>query len=88
MNVCVLGLEGDEKNQGQPPVPSLTLLGQTGILIRAGEYHCFIPQGKPNTHTHSHIFGLMHKKYTEGGRGTNHMKVCVCVSVPRMRLGI
>lgn len=71
MNVCVFGLEGDEKNQGQPPVPSLTLLGQTGILIRAAEYHCFIPGGS-QTHTHSHIFSHMHSKYTEGGRGTNH----------------
>lgn len=44
VNVC-MGLKGDGKNQGQPPVPSLTLLGQTGILIRVAEYHCFILQG-------------------------------------------
>lgn len=65
VSMYVLGLEGDEKNQGQPPVPSLTLLGQTGILIRAGEYHCFIPPGKPNTHTHSHVPSLVHTKYRE-----------------------
>lgn len=70
-NVRVLRLEGDEKNQGQPPVSSLTLLGSTGILIRAAEYHCFIPQ-RSRTHTHSHIFSHMRAKYTEGGGGTNH----------------
>lgn len=54
--VCVFvwrGCRVMRKNQGQPPVPSLTLLGQTGILIRAAEYHCFILRGKPSTHIHT-----------------------------------
>lgn len=77
MRMCtyVLGMEGDEKNQGQPPVPSLTQLGQTGILIRPGEYHCFIPLGKPNTHTSTHLHPHAHKVY----RGRERHKSCVGV---------
>lgn len=47
-------------------------LGQTGILIRAAEYHCFIRRG--SEHTHSHDFGRMHKLYTQ----TRGQGRCAC----------
>lgn len=51
-----------EREKGQAPVPFRTLLGQTGILIRALEYHCFILQGS-RTHTFTHLWARAHKVY-------------------------
>lgn len=62
VNVCVCecvfvgqGFQGKKKKkkktQGWPPVPSVSLLDWTGILIRSAEYRCFIPRGRLNTHS-------------------------------------
>lgn len=75
------GWRVDEKNQGQPPVPSLTLLGQTGILIRAGEYHCFILPGKPNAHTHSHTSLALCTQSIQREVEAQIMRRCVCALV-------
>lgn len=53
----------EKRSQGWPPAPFRTRLGQTGILIRAAEYHCFIRRG--SEHTHSHVFGHMRRLYTQ-----------------------